>query len=112
MSAQSLNLLHEVIERSGSSADITPLVLTDPFQGFDEIPDLVSASEKALLGADEVICNATGGTTAMQYAIMRLSEGAFRLGRHVKWVAMVDNRPAEDQRKDPYVIGEIIDLER
>jgi CRISPR-associated DxTHG motif protein len=112
VSAKSLNLLQEVIEHSGSGAEIIPLVLNDPFQGFGEIPDLVTASEKVLLGADEVICNATGGTTAMQYAIMRLSEGASRLGRQVKWVAMVDNRPTEDQRKDPYVIGEIIDLER
>ncbi len=112
VSAQSSSLLDEVVKRSGSGADIIPLVLNDPFQGFDEIPDLVTASEKMLLGADEVICNATGGTTAMQYAIMRLSEGASRLGRQIKWVAMVDNRPAEDQRKDPYVIGEIIDLER
>ena len=112
VSAQSVDLLQEVIERSGCQAEIVTRVLNDPFQGFDEIPDLVIASQETLLGADEIICNATGGTTAMQYGVMRLSEGASRLGRQVKWVAMVDNRPAEDQRKDPYIVSEMIDLER
>ena len=111
-SAQSVDLLQKVIERSDCQAEIITRVLSDPFQGFDEIPDLVISSQETLLEADEVICNATGGTTAMQYGVMRLSEGASRLGRKVKWVAMVDNRPSEDQRKDPYVVGEMIDLER
>ncbi len=111
VSVQSSDLLQEVVERSGRKAEIFTQVLNDPFQGFDEIPDLVMASQETLLGADEVICNTTGGTTAMQYAVMRLSEAASRLGRQVKWVAMVDNRSAEDQRKDPYVVGEMIDLE-
>jgi len=111
-SAQSIDLLQEVIERSGTQADIISLVMKNPFQGFDEISGMIFTSQEALLGADEIICNATGGTTAMQYAIMRLSERASSLGRQVKWMAMVDNRPAEDQRKDPYVIGEMIDLEK
>ena len=111
-SAKSVDLLQEVIERSDCQAEIITGVLNDPFNGFDEIPDLVITSQDTLLEADEVICNATGGTTAMQYGVMRLSEGASRLGRKVKWVAMVDNRPAEDQRKDPYVVSEMIDLER
>lgn len=112
-SAQSINLLQEVIERSDAQAEIIPKIMNDPFQGFDEIPDIVraSASQEMLLGADEIICNATGGTTAMQYAIMRLSESASNLGRQVKWMAMVDKRSAEDQRKNPYVVGEMIVLE-
>jgi len=48
----------------------------------------------------------------MQHAIMMLSKRASNLGRQVKWIAMVDNRPPEDQHKNPYVIGKMIDLEK
>lgn len=111
-STKSINFLQEIIELSGTQAEIISRIMEDPYQGFNEIPGMISASQATLLGADEIICNATGGTTAMQYAIMRLSERASSLGRQVKWMAIVDNRPAEDQRKNPYVVGEMIDLER
>lgn len=111
-SSQSVGLMQEIVKHSNCQTEIITRILNDPFQGFEEISNLVKSSQETLLGADEVICNATGGTTAMQYAIMRLSEGASHLGRQVRWVAMVDKRPAEDQRKYPYVVGEMIDLER
>jgi len=111
-SEKALFSLEGVIRRSEYTGTYTTLTMNDPWSGFGEANDLVIRARDCLVSADEVICNATGGTTAMQYAIQQLAESAKSLGRDVRWVAMIDRRPPENQRAEPYVVGEMMDLKR
>ncbi|MEG6617028.1 TIGR02221 family CRISPR-associated protein [Peptococcaceae bacterium 1198_IL3148] len=87
--------------------------LTDPHNGFNEVKDLVDSNKalvKDLALAGNVVANITGGTTAMQYAVDRLADEIKKLGTPVKKVALVDRRSYEEQQKNPYVCGEMVEL--
>jgi len=66
----------------------------------------------AIIQADEVVVNITGGTTAMQHIVQQIAALAAELGRSVRRVALVDRRLPQEQREEPYVPGELIRLDR
>ncbi|MBC7079562.1 MAG: TIGR02221 family CRISPR-associated protein [Methanothrix sp.] len=78
---------------------------------FDDGKTIVVNSGELLVRFDEVVCNLTGGTAAMQYAVIQLARRAERLGRNVRWIAVIDNRSIEEQNLNPYVEGEVVFLE-
>ncbi len=85
--------------------------LSDVHAGFREVDHLLDDDLRAiLLEAGEVVVNVTGGTTALQYAVERIAEEADRLGCRVRRVALVDRRPPEEQRNNPYVAAELVEL--
>jgi len=98
--------LEEIKERSSYKGVTIPKIL-DAYHGFDDIQTLVSESEETILGADRVFCNLTGGTTALQYAVIQLENKANDLGKDVIWIAVVDERAEDEQKAEPYVLGEI-----
>ena len=49
----------------------------------------------------------TGGTTAMQYLVERILDYSRRLGIfEIRRFALIDRRSPEEQKKDPYILGE------
>lgn len=61
-----------------------------------------------LLGrVDDVVLCLTGGTTMMGLIAGSIGEIARRLGRPVRRLVAFDERPSEEQRKDPYRVGHI-----
>jgi len=78
---------------------------------FDDAKTIVGNSEGLLVRFDEILSNLTGGTAAMQYAVIQLSRIADSLGRKVRWIAAIDNRSLEEQKLNPYVKGEVVCLE-
>ena len=56
----------------------------------------------------ELVVNITGGTTALQYIANKFYR-SFR-GRK-RLVALVDERSVEEQRSDPFQLGEVITVE-
>jgi hypothetical protein len=86
--------------------------LDEPYLGYREVDGYPRKKLDALFAAaSEVFVNVTGGTTVMQYAVDRLADRARRLGTPVRRVALIDRRPLEDQRANPYVLGEIVWLD-
>ncbi|MHC1595186.1 MAG: TIGR02221 family CRISPR-associated protein [Methanotrichaceae archaeon] len=102
--------LEEIKNRSGYEGELNSLIM-DPHHGFEDIAKLVQRSKEILLGADEVMCNITGGTTTLQYAVIQLAKMAEKLGRKVNWIAVVDERDSEEQNAEPYVLGDIVEIE-
>jgi len=102
--------LDEVKNASKYDGDIEPILFEDPHAGFNEIKKIVNETAKHLKAADEVVVNVTGGTTAMQHAVNEITKEAEGLGKKVTQIALVDRRPVEEQRKNPYVAGELIIL--
>lgn len=111
-SAQARERLEEALSRAGKT-ELKPRVieLEDPHQGFLEIARHLGGLRRSLVEAGEVVANLTGGTTAMQYAVERLAEEARRLGVPVRRIALIDRRPPEAQRADPYVLGDLVELD-
>ncbi len=93
------------------SHPLLTLEMREPFTGFDEARSLAATIRPAILAAREVVLNLTGGTTAMQYVVEQLGGEARRLGVPVRRVFLVDRRPAEEQRANPFVLGDILELE-
>lgn len=52
----------------------------------------------AIMQADEVVVNITGGTTAMQHIVQQIARYAEELGRLARRVALVDRRSPQEQR--------------
>ncbi|QYJ16489.1 hypothetical protein Rxycam_02322 [Rubrobacter xylanophilus DSM 9941] len=106
----------EILTEAGrEDLEVSCLILDDPFNGFDEARE---KAEEALkehgphwILAREVIVNRTGGTTCLGWAVERI-EAALRrdLGLEPRTVACIDRRDPEEQRKRPYVRGEVIDI--
>jgi hypothetical protein len=104
--------LPEAVARAGADiATVKDLVAHDPFKGYAEASRLVTEAHPFLMEAREVVLNVTGGTTVLQYVAERLAREATRLGVPVRRVALVDRRSPEEQKADPYVLGELLDLD-
>jgi CRISPR-associated DxTHG motif protein len=78
---------------------------------FDQARPFRDRARPTLLGAREVLANVTGGTTAMQYLVERVASEATLLGVPTRRYALLDRRPPEEQRSEPYVLGDCVSLE-
>lgn len=85
-------------------------VLSDPFAGIAEARQLARKLLPKLAEAREVVVNLTGGTTAMQLTVEEVAQHADRLGIPIRRVFLIDRRPVEQQKRNPYVLGELVDL--
>jgi hypothetical protein len=100
------------LEKAATQPRTLVRLMADPHAGFREAAGVLDADvHAALQAADEVLVNITGGTTVMQYVVQRIAETAQSLGVPTRRFALVDRRPFEAQRADPYVLGEIVWLD-
>ena len=114
-SSEASHFVPDALTRAGRS-DLKPDVVKfiDPHHGFNEarhILDDHTEWHRDLILATDVVVNITGGTTAMQYAAEHLGRHLKRYGTAVRRVALVDRRDILDQRQNPYVVGELVELD-
>jgi hypothetical protein len=95
---------------AGDSETLTKIVLENPWSGYDEIEPVIGAVEKSLLDVSEVVVNMTGGTSLLGFTAQRLGERLQRFALPVRRIALIDRRPSEEQRENPYVVGDMIDI--
>lgn len=84
--------------------------VTDAQACFGEAASVIGWARPHLLAAQEVDVNITGGTTAMQYLAERLAGDATRLGVPCQRIALIDRREPEEQRREPYIAGDVVPL--
>ncbi|RMH39391.1 MAG: hypothetical protein D6689_16740 [Deltaproteobacteria bacterium] len=113
-SAEAAARVDEALARADYAGRHRVVLVDDPF-AFAPPPwradeALRADLDAALVAAESVTVNITGGTTALQFYVQRAADRARRLGCRVREIALVDRRPHEQQRADPYVLGERIDL--
>jgi hypothetical protein len=87
------------------------LRLEDPYAGKDERKRIMKEARQELAAAEEVLVNITGGTTLMGVVAEDLAQEARRLARPVRRFALIDKRPPEQQRREPFVEGDILWLD-
>ncbi len=81
--------------------------IADPFVGFAEGRQLASVLAHRLLnsGTHQYTVSLTGGTTALQDAAKCLADLL-----HAREIALVDRRSIEEQRANPLVVGEWVEI--
>lgn len=109
-SATSADSLKEIAETANWSGTQTLYIMKDPFTGFDEAEAVFKAFQSSILSAEQIVINITGGTTAMQHVIQQVARRIERFGKDMQLYAFADRRSPDEQRENPYVLGEIISL--
>ncbi|TWU17950.1 TM1812 family CRISPR-associated protein [Allorhodopirellula heiligendammensis] len=88
--------------------EVMRLTMTNPHTGVDEFTDLLRQASLWLYSADEVRASLTGGTSLMGVLVSRLSRLASNeLQRPVHEFLLIDHRPPQQQRNEPWQLGEI-----
>jgi CRISPR-associated DxTHG motif protein len=105
-SAQTESLAAQALACVGYTGTWTPVRLDDPYGGTAEINRRVDDHTATLVGADRVLINLTGGTTIMGLVAARMAEEARSFACTVRQFGVIDRRPPEEQRDDPYQRGE------
>lgn len=102
--------IDEACARAGWSGTSHVFEVADAYACFGDTAKLVDWARPHLLEALEVDVNITGGTTAMQYLAERVAGEATRLGVPCQRIALIDRREPEAQRREPYVVGDVVTL--
>jgi len=108
--------LPTALERAQANAQSPPIPylvrkVEEPFVGYKEAARVLNDEVRAwLVQAERVVVNLAGGTTVMQYIVEHLAKEAERLGIPVQRGATVDRRTPQEQRDEPYVLGEWVEL--
>jgi hypothetical protein len=109
-SQRSLAALDEIRDRAEYPGEIITYTMRDPFTGFTEIPEMLDRVMPTVTAAAQVVVNVTGGTTAQQCAVQAIAKKA-KKNRPLRQIALVDRRDPQEQRNEPYVVGESIALD-
>jgi CRISPR-associated DxTHG motif protein len=115
-SEQGKGLTPEILREAGRE-DLSACfaVLDDPFNGFDEARGRMRSVREEYgldwVRAQDIIVNLTGGTTCLGWAVGRLGSSLNRLSLEPRTVACIDRRSPIEQRDNPFVEGELIDID-
>lgn len=101
----------DALSRAGFHGEHCSLRLDDPYAGKDERRKLIEKSRQYLTSADDVSVNITGGTTLMGVIAEDLAQEARKLARPVRRFALIDRRPTEEQKQNPFVEGDLLWLD-
>ena len=115
-SDQSETAVNEALRDHGRyDGEIRTLIFRDPQAGISELDQITGPACQMLRDAEEVVVNITGGTTLMGVAVEKIASDAQKTARNaqssrlsVRRVGLVDRRPPEVQRADPFVVGDVI----
>lgn len=112
-SSESLERIDETLSAAGmADVERRVILLADPFADDEALSRALDRELRVwLASAGEVVANVTGGTSFMGYIVQRLADEAKDFGQSVKWCLLIDRRPRDVQRTDPYVEGEVRWLE-
>ncbi|MBD3158140.1 MAG: hypothetical protein GF309_05065 [Candidatus Lokiarchaeota archaeon] len=105
--------LAEVVEEANiAQLAVSDLVIEDPYASFKEIDDLVNRRVDLVTRSKHVAVHVVGGTTMMTELSRAFGRKAEELGIPMEIFATIDKRSREEQRENPYVVGEYLTLER
>ncbi|GAB4263979.1 hypothetical protein [Thermincola ferriacetica] len=112
-SAEAVGPLEEIKARAGFNGDVCSVITDDPFDCYKEKEEVfrrIFGILSAGKGKKKIEVNITGGTTAIQYIVQYCSNKLKENGFDVTEYALIDRRPADEQKNNPYTVGELIVL--
>lgn len=110
-SPQAIGNLHSATDAARffhSQFEVETHMLDDPLAGFKEARTMA----RLLTASADVqnVVNLTGGTTVMQDCVRSLADNLRTRQSIVREVAVIDRRDADEQRRSPLVVGELIEV--
>jgi hypothetical protein len=113
MSKDTAPTLDEIIAQSGvTKPDITKIVLEDPYRCFDQFEQIMKEHDNSLVNCSSVMVHVVGGTTFMGELARAFGRRAESLGIPTRVFATIDDREFDEQRENPYVQGDYVEIER
>jgi hypothetical protein len=107
-SSQSASAIEQAIEKSGLDIESLLIQMQDPHAGVDEFKKLIRAVTPWIFKADELHCCLTGGTALMGVLAGQIANKArAEFQRTVQQFVLIDKRQPEEQRNNPWEVGEI-----
>jgi len=104
-----------LLEHGKYEGEIQTLIFQDPQAGISELGQITGPAHQLLEDATEVVVNITGGTTLMGVAVEKIASEAPKIASNspnsrisVRRIGLIDRRPPEEQRSNPYVVGDAI----
>lgn len=88
--------------------EVETRLLDSPLDGFGEGRQL--AHELACLADEENVINLTGGTTVLQDCVRSVADILRDLDKSAREVAVIDRRPAAEQSRTPFTVGELVEI--
>jgi hypothetical protein len=110
-SPQAVVNLHSAVDAARffhSRFEVETHLLDDPLAGFGEGRKL--ARYLVSSAGDDNIINLTGGTTALQDCVRSVADILRAQHKAVREIAVIDRRPADDQKRSPLVVGELVEV--
>ncbi|WP_153020798.1 hypothetical protein [Kosmotoga sp. DU53] len=102
----------EICKKAGyDESKISIYKLNDPFTGFDEIQKIQGSFSMIDWNPfDEIILNLAGGTSFLQYVATKVVDELEKQNHSVKRVFAIDRRAYTEQKENPYVVGDVVEL--
>ena len=114
-SPQAIVNLHSAVDAAHffhTNFQVETHLLQDPLSGFVEgraLARQIAYSADATQDADHVV-NLTGGTTALQDCVRSVTDVLRARKMEVREVAVIDRRDAEEQKRVPLAVGELVEV--
>jgi len=105
--------LPEICEKAGFDHNkISSYLFEDPFTGFEEIQDVMRRmiSDFPVDITSRITVNLAGGTSFLQYVTGEFAGVLESKKLDVTRVFAVDRRELDAQKKEPYVVGDVVEL--
>lgn len=113
MSKDTEPTLGEIIAQCGvTELDVTKIVLEDPYRCFDQFEQIMKEHDSSLVNCSTVMVHVVGGTTLMGELARAFGRRAESLGIPTTVFATIDDRGFDEQRENPYVQGDYVEIER
>lgn len=109
-SKEGAKILPSILEKTQFKGECHVVNVEDPYTGKEEIARVSKEVTGYLENTRKVVINLTGGTTLLNYMLLKVGDEA-RHGKTIKTVLAVDKRPYEEQKVNPYVVGEVVELD-
>jgi hypothetical protein len=103
----------EICMKAGFDIEkITPYLFNDPFTGFEDVQDIMRrmSSDFPVDITSRITVNLAGGTSFLQYVTGEFAEILESKMLDVTRVFAVDRRGIDAQKKEPYVVGDVVEL--
>lgn len=109
-SKEGAKILPSILEKTQFKGECHVVNVQDPYTGKEEIARVSKEVTGYLENTRKVVINLTGGTTLLNYMLLKVGDEA-RHGKTIKTVLAVDKRSYEEQKVNPYADGEVVELD-
>lgn len=99
--------LNQIIKKAKYNGTTEVIYVEDPFTCFQQADAKVGELLDVLKSTPCVI-NLTGGTTALQFIVQQTGTALENRGAEMRYAALIDRRNVQEQKENPWVIGELI----